>query len=133
MQYPLTFEQYQEGLREGRFLGLKCQKCNTHIFPSQGTCTSCGSESLEKTELKGSGTVRSFTVIRVAPEGLKPPYIVALVELEEGPWVPGNLLGIKPDEADMGLVGREVKLGSQVYEGLPEAEEDMHVLTFNLV
>ena len=133
MQYPLTFEQYQEGLRNGKFLGLKCRNCNTYTFPAQMVCSSCGRSDMDVSEMKGEGTIRSFTVVRVAPEGLKPHYIVAMVELDEGPWVTGNLLFQEPQETNMSLMGRKVRLGSQPYRAATEPDENMHVLSFNLM
>ena len=133
MQYPLTFEQYQEGLRNGKFMGLKCQNCSTYTFPAQMVCSSCGGRDLNVAEMKGEGTIRSFTVVRVAPEGLEPHYTVAMVELDEGPWVTGNLFVQEPEETNMSLIGRKVRLGSQPFRVAPETEEDMHVLAFKLI
>jgi uncharacterized OB-fold protein len=133
MEYKLTFEQYQQGLNSGKFLGLKCENCGTVTFPSQGVCRDCGGNNLKVTEMKGEGTVRTFTVIRVAPEGMKPPYIVAMVELEEGAWTVGNLVNMNPDEADMSLIGRKVWLGSQVVGEDATSGQDLHVLTFTLI
>jgi len=134
MEYPLGFEQYQQGLGKGRFLGLKCDTCDAYTFPPRGVCGDCGSSALKVAEMKGKGTLRSFTVIRVAPEGMKPPYIVALVELEEGPWAIGNLVDINPDEGDMGLMGRRVRLGSQVLkQEAPGDEPNPQVLSFTLI
>ena len=133
MEYKLTFEQYQQGLNDGKFLGLKCENCGTYIFPSQGVCSDCGSEKLEVTEIKGEGTIQTFTVIRVAPEGMTPPYIVAMVELEEGSWVTGNVVDMNPDEADMSLIGQKVKLGSRVAQEGADSEIDLHALTFSLI
>ncbi len=133
MDYTLTFEQYQKGLSNGKFLGLKCEKCGTVTFPSQGVCRECGGHDLKVTEMKGEGTIRTFTVIRVAPEGKKPPYIVTMVELDEGAWSMGNLEDMNPDEADMSLIGRRVKLGSQVVGKDATSGEDRRVLTFRLI
>jgi uncharacterized OB-fold protein len=96
-------------------------------------CRDCGGKDLEVTEIKGEGIIRTFTVVRVAPEGMKPPYVVAMVELDEGAWTVGNLVDMNPDEADMGLIGKKVRLGSQVVKGDPTSEEDFHVLTFTLL
>ena len=85
------------------------------------------------TEIKGEGTIRTFTVVRVAPEGMKSPYVVAMVELDEGAWTMGNLVDMNPDEADMALIGRKVRLGSQVVKSDPKSEQDLHVLTFTLL
>ena len=133
MQYPLTFERYQEGLRNGKFLGLKCQNCSTYTFPAQMVCSSCGRSEMDVSEMKGEGTIRSFTVVRVAPEGLEPHYIVAMVELDEGPWATGNLFVQEPGEMNMSLIGRKVRLGSQPYRATSGSEEEARVLAFSLI
>ena len=133
MNYTLTFEQYQQGLSNGKFLGLRCENCGTATFPSQGVCRDCGGKDLEVLEMKGEGTIRTFTVVRVAPEGMKPPYVVAMVELDEGAWTVGNLVDMNPEEADMSLMGRKVKLGSQVVGKDAASGEDRRVLTFTLL
>ena len=132
MEYPLTFDKYQKGLGEGKFLGLKCGQCGNFTFPPKGLCRVCGADQLSVTELKGRGVIRTFTVIRVAPEGFNPPYIVALVELEEGPRVIGNLEGISPDEAGMDLIGRKVSLGSLMNTGRVYSPGDCRVVSFRL-
>jgi hypothetical protein len=68
----------------------------------------------------------------VAPEGKKPPYVVAMVELDEGAYVTGDLVDIVPDEADMSLIGRKVKLGSQVIQQDAYPPGDRWILTFQL-
>jgi uncharacterized OB-fold protein len=89
---------------------------------------------MEVVELKGEGTLRTFTVIRVAPEGMKAPYIVAMVELNEGPWAVGNLVNLDPNDADIGLMGKKVKLESQTLDA-PTGSDDppVHVLTATLI
>ena len=58
------------------------------------------------------GTVKTFTVSHVAPEGLKHPYIIAMVELDEGPWLMGNIIDVDPEKANMDLIGKAVSVGS---------------------
>ena len=82
--------------------------------------------------MSGKGTIRTFTVVRVAPEGKIPPYVVAMVELDEGPWVMGNIINIDPNEASMSLIGEKVNLGSQVVEGDVYSIGDTHVITFTI-
>lgn len=132
MEYGLTFEKYQEGLNRGKFLGLQCEACGAVTFPSQGVCRDCGGSRLKVVEMKGEGVIRTFTVIRVAPEGMKPPYVVAMVELDEGAWTVGNLVDVDPDQADMGLIGKRVRLGSRVLRTDEATGEDFRVLTFAL-
>jgi uncharacterized OB-fold protein len=45
------------------------------------------------------------------------PYVIALVELEEGAWIMGNLIDIDPSKATMDLIGKEVKVGFRVFPG----------------
>jgi uncharacterized OB-fold protein len=133
MEYKLTFQQYQEALGAGKYLGLKCNSCGAHTFPPQGVCRGCGGHDLSVAEMQGQGTIKTYTVIRVAPEGMKPPYIVAIVELDEGSSAMGNLVGVKPDEADMSLVGRRVKLGSRCIKDDPDTGEETRSLSFELI
>jgi uncharacterized OB-fold protein len=132
MEYPLTFAQYQQGLSEGKLLGLHCQSCGAYTVPPQGVCRNCQGQILLPVEVKGQGTIRTFTVIRVAPEGKQPPYVLALVELEQGPWVMGLLGDETLEEAGMGLIGKRVRLGT--HPGGESCNRGVeHVLCFNLI
>lgn len=46
--------------------------------------------------------------------GLTFPYIVAMAELVEGPWIMGNIVGVDPDKAGMELIGKKVVVGHKV-------------------
>jgi uncharacterized OB-fold protein len=131
MEYPLTFEQYQQGLKQGKLLGLHCRSCGAYTVPPQGVCRDCRGQNMSPVQVKGEGTIRTFTVIRVAPEGKQPPYVLALVELEEGPWVMGLLLDSDPGKADMGLIGKKVRLGSHPFDD-SFARGEIQVPGFNL-
>ncbi len=45
------------------------------------------------------------------------PYVIVMVETDDGPWVMGNLEGIDPKTASMELIGKKVKMGSKVFAG----------------
>ena len=132
MEYKLTFEQYQQGLAQDKFLGLQCNTCQAVTFPPLAMCRNCSGTDLKVTEIKGVGTLRTFTVIRVAPQGKKPPYVVAMVELDEGAWVIGNLVDINPEESSMDLIGKRVALGTQRVKDDVNPELDRQLLTFKL-
>lgn len=112
--YQLTHNQYFAALKENKLMGLKCFDCGAVTVPPKAACERCSSTGLEVTPLAGRGVIRTFTVIRIAPEGLQAPYIVVLVELEEGPWLMGNLEGVEPDCASMELIGKRVQLRHKV-------------------
>ena len=54
----------------------------------------------------------TFTRVHVPPESRQgqPPYLVVLVELDEGPWLMANLSGIETDTASMELINKRVKM-----------------------
>jgi uncharacterized OB-fold protein len=59
-------------------------------------CPECWSDQLEWVESKGRGSVHSFTVIRRAPVATfaeRTPYVVALIDLDEGPRMIANVVG----------------------------------------
>ncbi len=70
--------------QQGRLCFLCCQDCHTWIHPPQPICPECTGKNLKPEAVSGRGTVYSFTINRQAwIPGFDPPYIVALVEIEE--------------------------------------------------
>ncbi len=132
MAYPFILKDHVQAVGQDRFLGLKCGDCQGVTFPAKSTCAACGSRNLDPVQVKGAGEIRTFTVIRVAPQGFSPPYMVALVELEDGPWVMGNLEGFPPDEAGLDLIGRKVQMGSKELDLETYGADECRVLTFAL-
>lgn len=114
MEHKLTFKDYNAALKENRLRGMKCGSCGNVMAQARLACSKCGSTDLIVVDLKGAGVIQSFTVMYVAPEGREAelPYIIVLVELEEGPWVMGNLSGIAPELVTMKEIGRRVSMAS---------------------
>jgi uncharacterized OB-fold protein len=119
MEHKLTFKDYTEALKEDRLLGLKCHQCDAITVPPRITCSKCQSPELEVVQLSGKGTIQTFTTIYVPPEGreAEAPYTVVLVELDEGPWLMGNLGGVDPTKLTMDIIGKRVKMGHAVSPG----------------
>lgn len=119
MEYKLTFRDYNGALKKNKLLGLKCSECGVITVPPKMVCRKCASPDMDIVELGGKGKIQTFTTVYVAPEGRQGecPYIIVLVELDEGPWIMGNLIDIDPSEATMELIGRRVKMGRKVFPG----------------
>jgi uncharacterized OB-fold protein len=77
---------FWEGLRESRFQTTKCLDCDHITFPPKPVCPNCWSANLQWIELKGTGVLRSYTEVCVAPLMFaeEAPYILCLVDLDEG-------------------------------------------------
>ena len=119
MKYKLIFKDYNEALTKNRLLGLKCNECGAITVPPKMVCQSCAGSDIDIIDLKGSGKIRTFTTVFVASEGRESecPYIIVMVELDEGPWIMGNLANVDKDKATMGLIGKKVKMGSEIFPG----------------
>jgi uncharacterized OB-fold protein len=119
MEHKLIFKDYNEALKENRLLGLKCKGCGAITTPPKIVCRQCSGSDMEVVELKGSGRIKTFTTVFVASEGREEevPYTIVIVELDDGPWVMGNLDGIDPKEASMELIGKKVTMGHRVFPG----------------
>lgn len=133
MAYPLTYIEFYEGLKEGKLLGLKCKQCGSYTAPPKICCAECGSTEVEVVQLSGRGEIKTFTVIRVAPDGFNPPYIVAMAEMEEGPWLMGNLEGVDPDNLPGKIIGSKVKTGHKVIEPALYTSGEGVAITFSLL
>ena len=132
MAYPLTHREFYVGLKAGKLLGLKCKLCGSYTVPPKICCAECGSTEVEVKQLSGQGEIKTYTVIRVAPEGFQAPYIVALAEMEEGPWLMGNLEGLDPDGPTDRIIGSKVIAGHRVIPPANYSAGEGAVITFSL-
>jgi len=136
VEAKLTFKEYNENLKQGRLSGLKCGSCGEISAQPRLICAKCGGQDLEALELKGGGAIQTFTVNYVAAEGRESevPYIVAIVELDEGPWIMGNIAGLKPEEPTMDIMGQKVRMdGSAVFAGDRYSSGDLARPVFRLL
>jgi hypothetical protein len=109
----LNRKRYFAALKEGVLLGLKCRDCGEVTVPPKATCNHCYSRNQEVITLSGKGSIKTFTVIRVPPEGFEAPYIVALAELSEGPWLLGNLEGVPINDTGVDLLGKKISVSAK--------------------
>lgn len=89
-------EPYWDAARDDRLVLQKCSDCGTVRFFPRYLCTDCGSEQVEWVDATGRGTVHSFTIVHRAafPEFQeRTPYVVALIDLADGPRMMTNILG----------------------------------------
>lgn len=86
-------------------IGNKCKNCGSVYFPPRTLCKKCRSSGeLEEINLSGRGEIKSYTVIRNPPEYMRfsAPYIVAIVELEEGPRISAQIEDTNVDKIEIG-------------------------------
>lgn len=84
----------------------QCASCGAYRHPPGPICSRCLSDQFEWLPARGTGTVYSFTVVR---EQSAPgwsdlvPYVLTVVELDEGPHVLTNLVNVAPEQVTIGM------------------------------
>jgi uncharacterized OB-fold protein len=104
-------EAYWNGLREREVRILRCGNCANWVHYPVAMCGRCHSFDLVATPVAGTGTVYSFTVVhREFVPGVLPPYVVAVIELDEQQDVHlnTNLVNVRTDELAIGMRVRPV-------------------------
>ncbi|MGV9725206.1 Zn-ribbon domain-containing OB-fold protein [Nocardia beijingensis] len=77
----------------------RCADCDVLLAPMTAGCSACGSDDLEWMPSSGVGSIVSWRAIDRAPtdrRGGLVPLTIAIVELDEGPWVYTSIEGIVP-------------------------------------
>ncbi len=86
-----------------RLEGRRCRDCGTVEFPAQPRCPRCHGRSLDPYALSGHGSVYSFAEIGQPPRDFAGPYLVAIVELAEGPRITAQLTDVERGAVHIGL------------------------------
>ncbi len=93
----------------------RCDDCGHHRFPPSLLCPCCMSMRTTWVKATGKATVFSFQVTyRPFYPAWDPPYNVAIVQLEEGPRMHTNIVGVDNDEL---FIGMPVKVVFEKIEG----------------
>jgi len=105
----------------GALLIRRCAGCATAAEPQAVTCPACGSAELRPEEASGGATLISWTVSHPRPtgDGSSPPAILAIGQLDEGPWWWAKLVGADPDNM---RAGQRLEIGferSGEHEAVP--------------
>lgn len=132
----LEAKHFWEAMQDGRLLIQQCQDCGEHIYPPQDVCAYCWSDDLEWTDSSGLGRLHTYSTIHVDVHSTwadEIPYIVAFVELKEGPYIATALVDCEPDDVELEMPVEVTFREVPAEEGLfplfrprEEVDEDTH-------
>lgn len=97
---------FWDGCARGELLLQRCLSCRTYRHPPSPRCHVCLSANHEWIRASGRGALYSYVVVHHA---LNPaweedvPYIVAIIELAEGPHIMSNLVDVPKDRVSIGM------------------------------
>jgi uncharacterized OB-fold protein len=82
----------------------ECQACGRRFFVPEVVCPACLSSQWEWADSAGLGTVYSLSVVyRTAHPNIDTPFILAIVDLDDGWSMLTNIVGCEPDSASIGM------------------------------
>ncbi len=97
---------YWEGAGRHELVLQRCKRCGTVQHRPRALCVTCLSDEIEHFVASGRGSVWTFTVTeqnQVPPFRDAVPYVLAYVELEEGPRLLTNVVGCAPEAVRIGM------------------------------
>lgn len=110
---PITINSFEQFLTEGKLMATTCRQCGAMWCPPRPVCNKCSSNEMDWQEMSGKGKLVAFTVIGVGTELMleagfnrENPYCAGIVELEEGPKISAQILGVdasNPESIKIGI------------------------------
>ena len=99
-------KQFWEGTKQHKLLIQECKDCGVKIFYPRKICPECWSPNLSWSKASGRGKIFSYSVTMAGVEdrfAADLPFILALVDLEEGVRMMTNIVDCKPDDISIGM------------------------------
>lgn len=105
MSAPFTIDQFYKFLAQRKLMAGKCSLCGKIHLPPRPLCDNCYSQTFEWLEIQGKGKLLTYTVIHVAPAQFQAlaPYVVGIIQLENGLKIPGMVSGVPHDMLKVGM------------------------------
>jgi uncharacterized protein len=111
---------FWEGAGRGELVLQRCRDCGQVQHRPRALCVSCFSDGIEHFVASGRGRVHSCTVTHQnhAMAGIT-PYVLAWIELEEGPRLLSNVVGCEPSDVRMDMPVRVEFVSTDEDRGVP--------------
>ena len=97
---------FWDAARRHELVTQQCGSCTKHVFYPRLSCPHCGARQLSWVPVSGKATVYSYTVARRPTHPAfadRVPYVIAIVELDEGPRMTTNIVGCPADDVSIGM------------------------------
>ena len=104
-----TEQPFYDACARGELVLQHCQNCDHVLFYPRTHCDACQSDQLAWKTASGAGTIASYTVVRRGVSAdFEAPYIIALIDLAEGPRMMSQIID---SDSEALAVGLSVKVG----------------------
>ena len=119
-------EPFWQATLRGELVLQRCSRCGRYRFPAAECCVECLDGELAWTRVSGRGVVYSFVAIHHALDpyfAARVPYVVADIQLEEGPHMTSTVVGVVP---------HELRIGAAVAVSFDAASDALRLPVFRL-
>ncbi len=109
---------YWDGITHGELRIQRCAACTRYVFYPRSICPHCFSDRLSWVTASGKGAIYSYTVAHQAsgPFAREVPFVIAIVELEEGVRMMTRIIGSPRERI---VIGAPVRVSFEsIAEGL---------------
>jgi uncharacterized OB-fold protein len=80
--------------------GHKCKSCGAVFIGARSNCSKCAARGkMEAVKLNNRGKLYAYSIVHRSFPGIEVPYVSAIVDLDGGGTVKGNLINVEPDPA----------------------------------
>ena len=101
--------------------GHKCKDCGAVFLGERSVCSSCSArDRIEPVKLSNQGELYVYSIVHRSFPGIEVPYVSAIVDLEGGGTVKGNLINVEPDPEKI-TMGMPIEV---VYQTAPRKDAD---------
>lgn len=128
-EQEFTSASFYKWLSGHKLMGARCRSCGAVYLPPRPLCPACYSSDMEWSELSGQGQLKAFTIIYIAPTamieagyGRENPYCVGIVELDNGPAISAQILGVDVKQPERIAIGTPLQVAF-VERGEGEAQK----------
>jgi len=98
-------KEFWEGTKRGELRIQRCRSCGKAYFYPRPLCPHCSSTDVEWFTASGKATLYSYVINQRPARGFEDmaPYVIAVVQLEEGPRMMTNIVGVEPKPENLPL------------------------------
>ena len=100
-----TTQPFWDAVAKQQLCIQRCTDCAAHVFYPRERCPHCGSSSLQWVPASGRARLETFAISFRPARGFEDecPYVIAVVELDEGVRMMTNLVDIDPSPHNIHL------------------------------
>ncbi len=116
VERPFTAASFQAYMNEGKLMSSRNRETGEVFVPPRPIDPRTHGDDMEWVELSGRGTLAAFTSVYIGTSAMidagydrSKPYVAGIVELEEGPRISAQLLGVDGTAPDINWIGRSLR------------------------